>query len=378
MSSKFIPTDYVDSIRKNNQFNSLKSNDYFTKENYNVDTFSYPSGLGQNPDLQHYVAFFISKRGKSQVQFQNFNKDFKSTSPIGSGSTNTRLTEEQAGTALTGTVVAAGVLAAASAVTAAKAGSILKKAPQLEKAGAILGSAVLTAGILEAAKNSPSLKPDTKKRISEVVTLHIEDRPTVKYGVNYQDKELGALTGFLSGVGSATKSIEEGLSFGGETFARIAAEVARVPSLIPGVGSRISDLLGVSSRTKTNPFREVLFESVDYRTFNFRYRFFPKDAQESERVQNIIKLFKFHMHPELSNNKFFYIYPSEFEIVYYYRNKVNNYINRISECALTDMSVEYGGDQFATFEDGAPTEITINLTFRELELMTKQTIKNGN
>lgn len=378
MSSKFTPTDYVDSLRKRNQFNSLKTNDYFTKENYNVETFSYPSGLGQDPDLQHYVAFFISKRGKSKVEFQNFNKDFRSSSPIGSGATNTRLTEEQAGIALTGTVVAAGALAAASAIAAARTKGILNKAPALEKAGTLLGGAVLAAGIIEAAKNTPSLKPDTKKRISEVVTLHIEDRPTVKYGVNYQDKELGALTGFLSGVGSATKSIEEGLSFGGETFARIAAEVARVPSLIPGVGSRISDLLGVSSRTKTNPFREVLFESVDYRTFNFRYRFFPKDAQESERVQNIINLFKFHMHPELSDNKFFYIYPSEFEIVYYYRNKVNNYFNRISECALTDLSVEYGGDQFATFEDGAPTEITINLTFRELELMTKQTIKNGN
>ena len=334
--------------------------------------------MGQDPDLQHYVAFFINKRGKSQVEFQNFNKDFRSISPVGSGATNTRLTEEQAGVALTGTVIAAGALAAASAVAATKGGAILKKSTALEKAGAALGSAALAAGILEAAKSSPSLKPDTKRRISEVVTLHIEDRPSVKYGVNYQDKELGALTGFLAGVGSATKSIEEGLSFGGEAFARIAAEVARIPSLIPGVGSRISDLLSVSSRTKTNPFREVLFESVDYRTFNFKYRFFPKDAQESERVQNIIKLFKFHMHPELSANKFFYIYPSEFEIVYYYRNKVNNYFNRISECALTDMSVEYGGDQFATFADGAPTEVTLNLTFRELELMTKQTIKNGN
>ncbi|NBO99970.1 MAG: hypothetical protein EBU90_07545 [Proteobacteria bacterium] len=378
MASKFLPTDYVDSLRKNNQFNSLKTNEYFTKENYNVETFSYPSGLGQDPDLQHYVAFFINKRGKSQVEFQNFNKDFRSISPVGSGATNTRLTEEQAGVALTGTVIAAGALAAASAVAATKGGAILKKSTALEKAGAALGSAALAAGILEAAKSSPSLKPDTKRRISEVVTLHIEDRPSVKYGVNYQDKELGALTGFLAGVGSATKSIEEGLSFGGEAFARIAAEVARIPSLIPGVGSRISDLLSVSSRTKTNPFREVLFESVDYRTFNFKYRFFPKDAQESERVQNIIKLFKFHMHPELSANKFFYIYPSEFEIVYYYRNKVNNYFNRISECALTDMSVEYGGDQFATFADGAPTEVTLNLTFRELELMTKQTIKNGN
>jgi hypothetical protein len=378
MSSKILPTDFVDFTRKQNQFNSLKTNEYFTKENYNVETYSFPDGLGQNPDLQHYVAFFISKRGKSKVGFQNFNKEFRSSSPIGSGATNTRLTEEQAGIALTGTVVAAGALAAAAALAAERSKGILNRAPALEKAGTLLGGAVLSAGILEAAKNTPSLKPDTKIRLKEVITLHIEDRPSVKYGVNYQDKELGALTGFLAGIGSATESIKEGISFGGEAFARLAAEVARIPSLIPGVGSKISDLLSLSSRTKTNPFREVLFESVDYRTFNFRYKFFPKDARESEKVQNIIKLFKFHMHPELSDNRFFYIYPSEFEIVYYYRNKVNNFFNRISECALTDLSVEYGGDQFATFEDGAPTEITINLTFRELELITRQAIRNGN
>jgi hypothetical protein len=353
----------------------LRNNEYFNRGNFDVETFSYPEGLGRDPDLQHYVAFFVSARGKSDTSlWEKFNSDFKSTSSIGSGASNTRLTEEQAGTALVGIPAATTALAAAALAL----GNKIKQNTTLGQAGAILGAGALTSGILAAAQKTPLLRPDTKRRLKEVITLHIEERPSVKYGVNYQDKELGALTGFLAGIGSATKSIESGLQFGGEAFTRLAAEVARIPSLIPGVGSKLSDLIGASARVKTNPFREVLFESVDYRTFNFRYRFFPKNQKETEQVQNIVKLFKFHMHPELSDNKFFYIYPSEFEIVYYYRNKVNNYFNRISECALTDMSVEYGGEQFATFEDGAPTEITLNLTFRELELMTKQTIKNGN
>ena len=46
----------------------------------------------------------------------------------------------------------------------------------------------------------------------------------------------------------------------------------------------------------------------------------PKDRAESQAVYNIIQTFKEHMHPELSKGGYFYIYPSEFEIVYYHNN----------------------------------------------------------
>ena len=84
------------------------------------------------------------------------------------------------------------------------------------------------------------------------------------------------------------------------------------------------------------------------------------------------------MHPELSGGKLFYLYPSEFDIQYYYKDQENNYLNRFARCALTDLSVEYGGEQFATFEDGSPVEIGLSLTFQELEQMTSEGIeKNG-
>ena len=126
----------------------------------------------------------------------------------------------------------------------------------------------------------------------------------------------------------------------------------------------------------TNPFREVLFESVDYRTFQFSYRFLPRTESETKKIQSIISTFKENMHPEITQQKLFYIYPSEFDIKYFYKNKENKYLHKFARCALTDMVVDYGGDQFVTFNDGAPVEIGMTLKFQELEQMTSEGIKN--
>jgi hypothetical protein len=82
------------------------------------------------------------------------------------------------------------------------------------------------------------------------------------------------------------------------------------------------------------------------------------------------------MHPELAAGGAFFLYPSEFEIAYYYNNKENGYFNKIATCALTDLQVDYGGEQFSSFSNGAPTEINLTLSFRELELITKESIRS--
>jgi hypothetical protein len=83
------------------------------------------------------------------------------------------------------------------------------------------------------------------------------------------------------------------------------------------------------------------------------------------------------MHPEITQNKLFYIYPSEFDIKYYYKNSENKYLHKFARCALVDMVVDYGGDQFVTIgNDGAPAEIGLSLKFQELEQMTSDGINN--
>jgi len=102
----------------------------------------------------------------------------------------------------------------------------------------------------------------------------------------------------------------------------------------------------------------------------------PNNKTEVDAVKDIIDKFKEHMHPETAAGGAFFLYPSEFEIAYYFNNAENPYFNKIAACALTDMQVDYGGDQFSSFSNGAPTEINLTLSFRELELITKETIKS--
>jgi hypothetical protein len=50
----------------------------------------------------------------------------------------------------------------------------------------------------------------------------------------------------------------------------------------------------------------VLYSSSDKKNLDaFKYKFFPKNKTESDAVYNIINTFKFHMHPDMSDGKFF-------------------------------------------------------------------------
>jgi hypothetical protein len=167
---------------------------------------------------------------------------------------------------------------------------------------------------------------------------------------------------------------------GGEAARAALLNVAQIPSgIAQAMGSDFDfkAMASVGTGTAMNPFREQIFQNVQTRTFNFDYKFLPRSETEAQAVQRIIKMFKFHMHPELSAGGLFYIYPSEFNIVYYYKGKENPHINKISTCVLQSMNVDYGGQQFGSFYDGSPTEINMRLGFVELEVLTKERVNIG-
>ena len=329
---------------------------------YNVDSLIFPADLGSRPDLQHYVSFYINVRGKSK--FDKNNRLGVVNDNPGSG-----LSAQQAGQAVkTGTAVA-------STIALAEAGRAVGGGRPVE---ATIAGAVGAGGAYVNDQTAGGLfRTDQSQRLADVISLHMQEAPSVKYGANYNDADLGILSGLMSMVSSFQDVKELVNNVPKDLAAAIALQGARLPSVIAGGGGNLGQLIGASARVKVNPFREVLFESVDYRTFNFRYRFMPRSMDESDKVRAIINKFKKHMHPELTENRFFYIYPSEFEIAYYYRGSENEYFNKIQNCALTDLQVEYGGDKFATFENGAPVETILTLTFRELELLNRDMVENN-
>ena len=132
-----------------------------------------------------------------------------------------------------------------------------------------------------------------------------------------------------------------------------------------------------------NPFIEVAFESMGVRSFEYTFNFTPKSKEETEEVKAIIQLFRFHMVPELKGTNHRYLtLPSTFDIHYMYQSspevtKENTYYNKIATCVLEDCNVSYTPTGVKSFDDGAPTQITMTLRFMETEMLTKEKINKG-
>ena len=133
----------------------------------------------------------------------------------------------------------------------------------------------------------------------------------------------------------------------------------------------------------TNPYMEVLFEQMGLRSFTYNFTFAPRNADETEDVQRIIKMFRFHMAPELQGaNERFLTLPSTFDIHYMYQMssetaRENSFYHKIATCVLSDCQVDYTPSGVKSFASGAPTQITMSLTFKETEMLTKEMIDEG-
>ena len=55
----------------------------------------------------------------------------------------------------------------------------------------------------------------------------------------------------------------------------------------------------------------------------------------------------------------------------------NDFYGRVGNCVLENVTTNYTPDGVKSFADGAPTQITMSLTFRETELLTKEKINQG-
>ena len=144
--------------------------------------------------------------------------------------------------------------------------------------------------------------------------------------------------------------------------------------------------LGLLNRTlgqADNPFMEVLFSTMGVREFSYNFNFAPRNSDETAEIQQIIQLFRFHMAPEMQQaNSRYLTLPSEFDIHYMFKGKdghgrENDYFNRITTCVLTSVDVNYTPNGVRSFEDGSPTAITMSLSFRETEILTKEKINEG-
>ena len=244
---------------------------------------------------------------------------------------------------------------------------------------------------------SQALGPTTT-RITDSVALYLPPAIKSDLSAQYDDSKTG-MFGFLalSGKGllkamddhdfdSATDTVfDVAGTLLGEAGKKFAAAAVSAVTGAEGVQATFDKAFGQT----LNPYIEVTFGSMGMRTFDYTFKFSPKSKKETEEAKAIIQLFRFHMAPELKNDSSPHRYmtlPSTFDIHYMYQSGVgnnatareNDYYNKIATCVLTNVGVDYTpNSEIQSFADGAPTQMSLALSFKETEMMTKQKINDG-
>ena len=135
--------------------------------------------------------------------------------------------------------------------------------------------------------------------------------------------------------------------------------------------------LGRATGQVLNSNLELLFDSVNLRSFPFSVTFSPRNSVESRRVKHIIRALKSSMAAKKGrkNNDeavggqggVFLKSPDVFHLRYLHDGKDHPFLNSFKHCALTAMSVNYtNAGTFASYSDGTPVSIQMNMTFKEL------------
>lgn len=183
----------------------------------------------------------------------------------------------------------------------------------------------------------------------------------------------------ITNIGST--QLKQALSqFAGDVkdFAQDVASASGLPNYVRAyfAGQAVSaNIIGRQTGAVINNNLELLFQGPTLRTFQYNYKFTPRDPDESIVVKNIIKTLKTEMSVDKGGNGIFLTSPNVFELKYFFgeTKQEHPFLNKIKLCALTNLSVDYTPDgSYMTFSDGSMTSYNVSMQFSELEPIYKQ------
>ena len=372
------------------------------KDPFRFTTLEYPTNITSDEQYGHFILFYVNVQNKTKYKYIGYNDDgnvkivgdvvekqvyykgpsddvsteqgFNVTSDteFASGNYTTRyFTENNAG---------------AEEVAYQKAQSY-----SLEGGGNILQSNQVTLQRQRPATQGIGSRMDLTSRITDSVALYLPSEIGNSTSTKYQGAELGML-GYLALGGADLLGQLQNRDFAGMGDTAVGMIDAAITEGLKKSAVTAADLFSGASTQGSidkvfgqtvNPFIEVAFESMGVRSFEYTFNFTPKSKEETEEVKAIIQLFRFHMVPELKGTNHRYLtLPSTFDIHYMYQSspevtKENTYYNKIATCVLEDCNVNYAPTGVKSFDDGAPTQITMTLRFMETEMLTKEKINKG-
>lgn len=345
------------------------------KGKYDIDYTTYPSDLLTNNAFPYgggWVMFNINVQKNSKIattgQVIDLSADEKAKQDA--VQTEKRATNMSAGATYTGvTVAGAGLGAAGGLASAFSLEGVMNaktRGATAARMGAAAGKGALVGGVTAAALNSPYLLAGTAtretKRIKTAINLPMPNQLQTNYSTEW---------------GSGDTWLADLMARGGTLDATTNTSMRSAgAALALQLGKDIAPSVSAATGLAANSKKEMIFQGVNFRTLTLRYLLYPRNDYDQNNIFEIIKKFKYHMHPEfLADDRFTFVYPSEFDITFFHGEGENQWIFRFGTSILQDVSVNYTPDGlWAQHNGGEPNAVELSLTFKELGILTKDSI----
>ncbi len=244
-------------------------------------------------------------------------------------------------------------------------------------------------------------------RIVGTIVLPMPTNLVDDYKVEYVDAELGPIGAAAVGIGSRIandfsvenvgKSLKSGLSsMNSSLLSQVIAKKAI--SMIPGISTgnakaTAGQIVTSATNRAVNPYITGVFKGTGFKTYNFTFKLFPMQSEESTAMKNVINYIKQSMLPEDEVIEIFtgadadesldyeqktglQTLPHRFDIDFYSGNNElegSKYLMRIRNASITSFSVDYETEGNPAFfkDTSAPISSTLNITFTESKIYTR-------
>jgi len=363
---------------------------------FRFSTLAYPLDVTTDMANGHYILFYVNVQNKTKYKYQGYNDDGHKIDVGDMYETAQRVyTAGSAGPRSENITEASTYKTIYHQRKGAGAEEVAYQKQQHNsgKIGNHLQSNQVTLMRQRTASSGLASQLDLTSRITDSVALYLPANVQNDTSTTYQGFKTG-MAGYLALSGGSVLNKIRNHDFEGAAsdFMGMGGTILYDMIRKAGIGAfgaatggqGVQENFDKAFGQTMNPFIEVAFDAMGVRSFSYTFDFRPRNSDETDEVDAIIKLFRFHMVPELkgTNHRYMTI-PSTFDIHYMYQTsrddaRENDFYNKIATCVLEDCSVNYTpGEDVMSFESGAPTHITMTLKFMETEMLTKEKVNQG-
>ena len=235
----------------------------------------------------------------------------------------------------------------------------------------------------------------TQDRLIQSIYLAMPESVNFAEGVDWQGTDLGVIGGVRSGALGMDNALDYGILTG--AGAALGGAAGLGASMIPGISGIAGTVLGAvlgnntvqtgiesTLGVKTNPFKEQTFQGVGFRPFDFTFNFKARDQTDVKTIQNIISAFRSYSKPTFKEGSegSIFKYPHEFRIEFLTFDDsdsvetyiTNQYLPEIKFCICQTVNTNFTAAGWRSFEGGAPSDITLQMTFQETEIITGEDV----